>query len=426
MHLIQRVIESGGALLIHCGGGKGRAGTMLAAFVSAFGFSTASLRDWSYPQLGASQSIEAIRSLRPGSIETDAQEAGIRGWVNTLHTSGPFLPTALEPSDSEPNWEMSDRTSLARALDSISILIAVGLPGSGKSWLRKMICSRSPDRWVAVNGDEDGGSKVVETAVSNFEVTASQSSKKLFVDQCNVSVQARSKLQQLYRGAAKSVWVVFFDFPEELCSFRASMRPDHATLSPSSAAKIVSSFAKKLVVPTLKEGYGGIVSVNSREACRKLTELLAPIEIFKYPRTAHLLNLGSVGEDDITMPIEKLGDYCLPDERKASNPGRVLKMVNRPVIVSDSKVDLQPSSSTRKYLITEKIDGANVGFSLSSSLQVLAQNRSHWVSSDPQFRKLGGWIEAHRESLYKVLNRENQDFRERWILFGEWMCCVHS
>jgi atypical dual specificity phosphatase len=60
-----------GAVAVHCGSGLGRTGTMLACFLVSEGRSAA----------GA---IAEVRRLRPGSVETDEQEAAVRAWEKDL------------------------------------------------------------------------------------------------------------------------------------------------------------------------------------------------------------------------------------------------------------------------------------------------------------------------------------------------------
>ena len=149
--------------------------------------------------------------------------------------------------------------------------------------------------------------------------------------------------------------------------------------------------------PTLQEGYQGIAIVRSFEACVDLVALLSPpLTLFKFPRTAHLLNLGAATEDDILQPTS------------SAFPASTLT----------------PES---QVVVTEKIDGANLGISLDSSGRILIQNRAHWLNSKThfQFKKLDIWVEKHREALTGILGVD-PTFPERYILFGEWMVCVHS
>jgi len=92
-----------------------------------------------------------------------------------------------------------------------------------------------------------------------------------------------------------------------------------------------------------------------------------PLMLYKFSRPAHLLNLGAATEDDIVQPTSS----------------------------AFSASRFTPSS---QVVITEKIDGANLGISLDSSGRILIQNRAHWVNSNThfQFNELGIWAEKHR------------------------------
>jgi len=60
------VLTSGGMVLTHCRGGRGRSGTIAAALLVAGGMPPA-------------DAIHAVRTARPGAIETPGQEAWILG-----------------------------------------------------------------------------------------------------------------------------------------------------------------------------------------------------------------------------------------------------------------------------------------------------------------------------------------------------------
>ena len=63
-------VEAGEAAAVHCGGGLGRTGTLLACYLLASGES-----------LGAEEALRRVRGLRPGSVETPAQLAAVRAWA---------------------------------------------------------------------------------------------------------------------------------------------------------------------------------------------------------------------------------------------------------------------------------------------------------------------------------------------------------
>ncbi|PWN52514.1 phosphatases II, partial [Violaceomyces palustris] len=346
--IVAQEIASGGKVLVHCGGGKGRAGSLIASWLSAFGFTSPSLEietlaggfrawvgqgEWSYPAMGASQSIEAIRSLRPGSIETVEQETFVRKWNQFIAKEGPWPKRIQEPVDSEPSID-SGGESLERALQDVDLVVLVGLPGSGKSTFRKLLCQRDPDRWASVSGDEDGGRRAIERALCNH----SRGKRGLVIDRTNITPSSRKEILRLAQHSIKVI-AIHFDFPPELCKSRATLRLGHPTLRPSSAGRVIEAFAKELVKPERFEGFSSVITISSIRAAQTLATILSPVQLFKFPRTPHILDLGAASPDDLV---------------------------------------------------------------------------------------LDGWMERHREDLYKVLDRGNQDFPERWILFGEWMAAVHS
>ncbi|CAN5572115.1 dual specificity protein phosphatase family protein [soil metagenome] len=59
----------GEATAVHCGGGLGRTGTLLACYFVCT------------EKLSAQDAVERIRRIRPGSVETEAQMASIESWA---------------------------------------------------------------------------------------------------------------------------------------------------------------------------------------------------------------------------------------------------------------------------------------------------------------------------------------------------------
>ena len=88
------IFQRNRAVLMHCGGGKGRAGTGLACFVMKWGLvfdqkwksqiASQRIPKWREPQKGASEVIHHIKTVRPGSIETVEQEQFIKSYSNHL------------------------------------------------------------------------------------------------------------------------------------------------------------------------------------------------------------------------------------------------------------------------------------------------------------------------------------------------------
>ncbi|KAK4698613.1 hypothetical protein P7C70_g7661, partial [Phenoliferia sp. Uapishka_3] len=356
-------------LLVHCAGGKGRAGTMIASYLIAYGFARAQ-PPWSYPTMGFRQALSILRQIRPHSVESNCQEDRLRSFATNISKRGSVLPPeVLEPVDALPTIEgIVDR--------STDLVVLVGLPGSGKSWFRKALVARDPS-WKFVSGDEDGGTSIVHRAASQHR------RGKLIIDQVNPSLSHRKTLLSLAQNASAPI-AVFFDVPTSVCLSRAQRRTDHPSLPPGSRViAAIKQFEKTIVRPRLSEGFRGIGTVTSFESSRALVlRLSPPLTLFKFPRTPHLINLGSATSDDIIRPL----------------------------------ADFTPRQRNLNCVISEKIDGANLAFSLDEDRRILVQNRSHYVDegSHLQFKKLGRYLEMHREELNKVLG-EDEDFPQRWI-----------
>jgi len=69
--VVKSSVEVGRSVGVHCTAGLGRSGTMAAAYLVANGAS-------------ADEAIATVRQLRPGSIETPAQEDAVRRFEKNL------------------------------------------------------------------------------------------------------------------------------------------------------------------------------------------------------------------------------------------------------------------------------------------------------------------------------------------------------
>jgi ATP-dependent RNA circularization protein (DNA/RNA ligase family) len=91
----------------------------------------------------------------------------------------------------------------------------------------------------------------------------------------------------------------------------------------------------------------------------------------------------------------------------------------------DDKV-LSPHEVTsllaERVVVEEKIDGANVGLSVSLDGDIVAQNRGGYLTRShchEQFRPLWPWLDRHRDDLFDALGDD-------LVLFGEWCYARHS
>lgn len=391
-------------VLVHCGGGKGRAGVMVACYLVAFGFRPpppSPLDDWVQPAMAADEAIRTLRAIRPSSIETERQEAIVAAYSSLLWKRRCVLPVPVEePMASKPIVS-------GEPLEGTDLLVLCGLPGSGKTTFRRMLVKRSMaaesgkqrhlssiGRWVELSGDEHGregcerslGLKGVQRAI---------------LDRVNGKREDRRAFLEIARTWSTHATAVWFDFDADVCVYRAQQRANHPTLPPGRRVEnAVAQHVQEFTAPELAEGFATIVRLTSLQAARDLAEMLAPpIGLLRFPRTSHVINLGAATADDLVMAD-------MPTSLLGGASGE-----NADVIV-----------------VTEKIDGANLGISLAADgWTFVVQNRSHYVTSKShaQFRKLDAFLEAHGAALRSLLHQDTL-FPERFILYGEWMAATHS
>jgi ATP-dependent RNA circularization protein (DNA/RNA ligase family) len=110
-------------------------------------------------------------------------------------------------------------------------------------------------------------------------------------------------------------------------------------------------------------------------------------EFFRFPHTPHIAWLGAGAPRDDKVLAH--------DELRA--------LLDGPVVVE------------------EKLDGANLGFSLASDGTLRAQNRGQYLTQPHagQFQRLPEWMTLHGKSLAATLGKD-------YIAFGEWCTARHS
>lgn len=74
-----------------------------------------------------------------------------------------------------------------------------------------------------------------------------------------------------------------------------------------------------------------------------------------------------------------------------------------------------------EVVLEEKLDGANLGFSVSPDGVLRAQNRGQYLPQPfhGQFARLGPWLAAHEDKLFDALGTD-------LVAFGEWCAARHS
>jgi ATP-dependent RNA circularization protein (DNA/RNA ligase family) len=111
-------------------------------------------------------------------------------------------------------------------------------------------------------------------------------------------------------------------------------------------------------------------------------------DFFRFPHTPHLAWLGREG---------------IPRDDKVLSPGEAKALLAGNVVVE------------------EKIDGANLGFSLDVEGNLRIQNRGQYLVEPHagQFARLPAWLRQHGDAISRALAPER-------ILFGEWCAARHS
>lgn len=425
-----------GKALIHCGGGKGRAGSAAAVVLMTLGTDPNSVRLCGYcseqfrpfgtctdedchfsmtPRFDPNMCLRIIRMHRPESLETVQQEAFLKTYSSALWQRS-TVPKMKESFVKEELEEDSLEVFGAFPSKMPRLIVLSGLPGSGKTTFAKNLASKLTDNAANyevdhINQDAIGGRDAFENALGPAGKTILRNGKHLLiVDRCNARKKDRKDVLELLHNPEKDqIMFIHFSTSEELCMQRIEQRFDHLTLKPEEGRRAVRHFSEILEMPDqISENVATLLVVKSIFDSDKAVEMLETCaskgsktnadsgrtekmeKFYKFPRTEHLFNLGAATRDDLVLSPAEFKTFFAPA------PGKVITM-------------------------EEKIDGANVGFSIDENGKILCQNRSHYVDSKYhfQFQSLGSFIFQKRESLERVL----QDGR---ILYGEWMFAKHS
>lgn len=399
--------------------------------------------DQALSTINSNQAIEYLREYRPGSIESIEKEGFVHAYYGELwnrkSTGGVgHTPAATQDKSKDPCWKIDFAPEFSSSLEHLhverahseysslpSLIVAVGLPGSGKSTFGKRLQAASKKNVVILSSDELGRDEL-EDALGEAVKKSRNNNGCVYVDRCNVDCASRVCILTL-AFRPRDACVVFFDLDKRECQNRAASRLDHPSIPPGGGEKQVAFFAKRMEFPRCIEGFASVYHVKSKRA---LNELLKQWHVFggkeegkenvkekpfaaatvvpqyrlplfyKFPRTPHLLRMSekSVSRDDLIL--DNATTWCLAGKKKL-------------------------------FTVEEKIDGANLGISIDQETgQLRCQNRSHYVCSKdhPQFGPLKEWLALHAMELFELLQavEESQSAVARPTLFGEWIVATHS
>ncbi len=353
----------------------------------------------------AEAAAAAVRAVVEEAAEQEAVEAAVATATDAAvaawgAAAGPSAPAAEAPAAEAAEAAAAAapaarKGAARRGNDQLPPLVMlVGLPGAGKSTFASALLASAPDEWDYVCQDEVGSRSGVEAAVGRH---CKPGGKRLLLDRCNVSAADRKAFLELALRPAGAV-AVFLNVPRGECEARVAARTAHPTIRYGGGKRAVAAMAQALTPPSTAEGFARVHVLRSKEEVEARLRAWgasppepAPQGFFKFPRTRHLLNTGgsAVSRDDIVLSAGEAAQYF---------------------------------DGTTVVVAEEKVDGANLGLSLTKDYEVQAQNRSHFVCSQThaQFRPLGQWIDEHSWALCQLLVPEEE------VLFGEWCYARHS
>ncbi|MCO5608994.1 hypothetical protein L7F22_063214 [Adiantum nelumboides] len=273
------IVTEGHVTLLHCGGGKGRAGTFIACYLVTCGFTQ--LRH-QIPVYSASEVITTVRHFRPGSIETQEQERFIEAYIGSLWKQKTFQ----EPHSliEEPDTSLVINGKLDK---SVRLIILCGLQGSGKSSFSRFM--KDELGFTIISQDDMGTKSSCEAALA----FAMRKDERVVVDKCNSTVESRKLLLEI-AFRPKNALCIHFDYPVDLCIQRADVRVDHPTIPKGRASIPIRSMAKSLVVPGSKKDLPVLrrfgASTLLMTSCQDWVQILNPS--FVKTRLTNLLNKG--------------------------------------------------------------------------------------------------------------------------------------
>lgn len=430
MDAILARIRAGGVWLVHCGGGVGRAGTVLACLISMLGRHPVQQiqgiphgdgdgdananpnpnpnadgdGDHDIPQLDARSAITLLRQMRPRSLESGEQERFVSSFVSHRWKAAYKGAPLAEPVNHlfiSPALSSVGKPGLHTQAAVPTVLFMIGKPASGKSWLAQAITKRRPKGKTLVISQDESGREACERQIGRAQADDTW----VILDRCNPSRQERATWRSFLPEGRRCI-AVYFDYEGALCLQRQRQRLGHPTLRAGRGGGAISQMEQKLDRPDADaERFDYLFVIASFAAATEALETLTSTPaLIKFPRTPHLLDLGACADDDL-----------LSEEGKALGRGR------------GSSDASEFGALSGQLTVEEKIDGANMGISLDLHGAIQVQNRSHWICSETaaQFRPLATWLDRHGAALTRILDRDPV-CKERFILYGEWVVAQHS
>jgi atypical dual specificity phosphatase len=263
------------------------------------------------------------------------------------------------------------------------LIMLIGIPCSGKTtFSNKLLTTYGDSTIIHLNQDELGRKECEKLFLNN----AKKINKTIILDRCNLSIDDRSEWITLYKQLSnRKVLGIYFNYSVNDCCIRMTERDNHTMNN----TNLLKSINDKKNEPTLNENFNELKIVQddmSLQIAYKIFNIYNT-GLKKFVRTKHLINLGSVGRDDLLFTKNEIEEFL----------------------------------TNNNVVIEEKIDGANLGIFIEDN-EIIIQNRSHFItpSYHPQFALIGDWLNTNQLDIRNIIKDNN------WILYGEWLYAKHS
>jgi len=282
---IVRQVASGKRVMEHCGGGKGRAGTIAACLLMRFGRNGVWARICEenpknseclslkpgVPILTAKEAVSWIRSMRPGSIETEIQEEFCMEYEKHLWRQLNDFTDSEESDDISSMTLISHDNLNAKKVCIPKYILLMGLPGSGKSSIAahlEQATKGNQKPWMWMSQDVLSHRVTVQKVGQISAEVARGQVGGIIVDCTNVTSKHRSEwLKVMHQPPAKDTVLVYFRRPADICARRVACRVNHPSIPFGRGERIVHGFASQLEPPTQEETklFGSIHVIDSSQ-----------------------------------------------------------------------------------------------------------------------------------------------------------------
>ena len=224
------------------------------------------------PQQGVAQGV--AQGAAPHGAPHGAPQDGPQGvkkkktealrWtcICTTVNPGECKICAFCDSPCPPRFSPSHDDSSRRS--STTLVLLVGLPGSGKStFTQAILTSQTRSPFTAINQDELGTRKKCEALTRS----ALGRGESVIIDRTNISVQQRLTWTRLAKEFGSAVDVVYFQVDQATCAKRCDTREDHPTVKRGQGKMVVNMMKKAHQPPNArKEGFRNIFNVSGGHA----------------------------------------------------------------------------------------------------------------------------------------------------------------